>query len=155
MSKIHLIQPGFRYKAYGPFTKNKARIKSFTETGNSQYIYQNELDKACFQQDMTCGDFTCLNGGTASGKVLRDKAFNISKDTKYDRYLNGLNSMAIHFLIKKLRVVLLKNKLCKISNQLKNYSKKLLENYTKTTQSTLIFYGQYFECWSCRYTIDK
>ena len=101
MSKTHLIQPGFRYNAYGSFTKNIARIKSFTETGNSQYIYQNELDKACFQEDMTCGDFTCLNGGTASGKVLRDKAFNISKDTKYDRYLNGLNSMVYTFFDKK------------------------------------------------------
>ena len=101
MSKIHLRQPGFRYNAYGPFTKNKARIKNFTETGNSQHIYQNELDRACFQQDMTCGDFNYLNGGTASDKVLRDKAFNISKDLRYDRYPNGLNSVVYTFFDKK------------------------------------------------------
>ena len=51
---------------------------------------------------MTCGDFTYLIGGAASGKVLRDKAFNISKDPKYDRYLNGLNSMVYTFFDKKI-----------------------------------------------------
>ena len=49
--------PGFIYSACGPFTKNKERIEAFKETGDSRYIYQNELDKACFQHDMTYGDF--------------------------------------------------------------------------------------------------
>ena len=52
MPKMHLRQRGFRYSACGPFTKNKERIKQFKETGDSRYIYQNELDKACFQHDM-------------------------------------------------------------------------------------------------------
>ena len=42
------------------------------ETGNKNYIYKNELEKACFQQDMTYGDFKDLSKGTASDKVLRD-----------------------------------------------------------------------------------
>ena len=48
MSEIHLRQPGFTYSACGPFTKNKERIKKFKETRDTNYIYKNELDKACF-----------------------------------------------------------------------------------------------------------
>ena len=52
MSEIHLKQPGFTYNACEPFTKKKERIQNFKETGDSKYIYKNELDKVCFQQDM-------------------------------------------------------------------------------------------------------
>ena len=48
MSEIHIRQPGFTYNACGPFTKNKKRIHKFKETEDSNYIYQNELDKVCF-----------------------------------------------------------------------------------------------------------
>ena len=54
---MHLKQPGFTYSACGPFTKNKKRIQKFKETGDTSYIYKNELDKACFQHDMAYGDF--------------------------------------------------------------------------------------------------
>ena len=50
MPEIHLKQPGFTYSAYGPFTKNKERIKKFKETGDTSYIHKSEHDKACFQQ---------------------------------------------------------------------------------------------------------
>ena len=53
MPEMHLRQPGFTYSAYRPFTKNKERIQKFKETGDSRYIYQNELDKACIKYDMT------------------------------------------------------------------------------------------------------
>ena len=86
MQEMHLKQPGFTYSACGAFTKNKERIKKFKETGDSKYIYQNELDKACFQHDMAYGDFKGLKRGTAGDKVLRDKAFNIPKNRKYDEY---------------------------------------------------------------------
>ena len=46
---MHLKQPGFTYSACGPFTKNKERIEKFMKTGNTDFIYRNELDKACFQ----------------------------------------------------------------------------------------------------------
>ena len=52
MPEMYLREPGFTYIAFGSFTKNKERIKKFKEAGDSRYIYQNELDKACFQQDM-------------------------------------------------------------------------------------------------------
>ena len=57
MPKMHLRHPRFTYSACGPFTKNKERIQKFKETDDSQYIYQNKLDKACFQHDMAYGDF--------------------------------------------------------------------------------------------------
>ena len=49
MPEMHLKQPGFTYSACGPFTKKKERIQNFKETGDTSYIYKNELDKACFQ----------------------------------------------------------------------------------------------------------
>ena len=81
MPEMHLKQPGFTYSACGPFTKNKERIQTFKETGDTSYIYKNELDKACFQHDMACGDFKDFKRRTASDKVLRDKAFNIAKNS--------------------------------------------------------------------------
>ena len=55
MPEIHLNQPGFTYSACGPFTKNKERIEKFMQTGNTDFIYKNELDKACFQNEMAYG----------------------------------------------------------------------------------------------------
>ena len=52
----------------------------FKETGDTRYIYKNELDKACFQLDMAYGDFKDLKRRTASDKILRDKVFNIAKN---------------------------------------------------------------------------
>ena len=46
--EMQLKQPGFRYSACGTLTKNKERIQKFKATGDSRYIYQNELDRACF-----------------------------------------------------------------------------------------------------------
>ena len=79
MSEMHLRKPGFTYSACGPFTKNKERIQELEKTGDSRYIYQNELDKACFQRDMAYGDFKDSTKRTVSDKTLHDKAFNVAK----------------------------------------------------------------------------
>ena len=63
---------GFTYGACGPFTKDKERVQKFKEIRDSRYIYQNELDKACFQHDMAYEDFKDLSRRTASDKILRD-----------------------------------------------------------------------------------
>ena len=55
MPEMHLKQPGFTYCACGPFTKNKKRIEKLMQSGNTDFIYKNELDKACFQYDMAYG----------------------------------------------------------------------------------------------------
>ena len=55
MPEMHLNQPGFTYSVCDPFPKNKERIEKFMQTENTDFIYKNELDKACFQHDMAYG----------------------------------------------------------------------------------------------------
>ena len=98
MPEMHLKQHGFSYSACRPFTKNKERITKIEETGDTSYIYKNELDKPCFQHDMAYRDFKDLARRAASGKVLRDKEFN---NPKYDRCQRGLASTVYKFLDKK------------------------------------------------------
>ena len=83
------------------FTKNKERIRKFKETGDTKYIYRNELDRACFQHDMAYGDFKDLARRTTSDKVLIDKATNIAKNHKYDEYQRGFAFMVYKFSDKK------------------------------------------------------
>ena len=69
MPEVHLRDPRVGvYSACGPFTKNKERIQKFKQTGDSRYIYRNELDKACFQYDMAYGDFKDLTKRTDANK---------------------------------------------------------------------------------------
>ena len=95
MSKQHLRQPGFEYSACSPFTKNKERIIKLKET-DSRYIYQNELNKACFQCDMVDIDFKDLHR-TVADKVLCDREFNIAKNPNSDGYQCGLASLLFKF----------------------------------------------------------
>ena len=120
MPEMHLRQLEFPYSTYEPFTKYKQRIQKFKETGDSQYIYQNKLNKVCFRHDMVYGDFKDLARRTALDKLLRDKAFNITKNRKYDGYQRSLASMVYKFFDKRLQVVLLKIEICQTKNQLKN-----------------------------------
>ena len=103
MHEMHLRQPGFTYSACGPFKKKKKRKQKFKETRNSKYIYQNELDKACFQHDIAYGDFKDLTRRTASAKILSGKEFNIARNPKHDGHQRGLASMVHKFFDKKTR----------------------------------------------------
>ena len=100
MPEMHLKEPGFTYSASDSFTKNKERIDKFMKTGNTDFIYKNELDKACFQHDMAYGKPKDLIKRTQSDKVLRDKAFKIASDSKYYGYQRGLASMVYNFFDK-------------------------------------------------------
>ena len=93
MPDMHLRQPQFTYSACGPFTKHKQRIQKFKETGDTNYIYKNELDKACFAHDAAYSDSKDLTKRTAADKILRNRVFNIAKDPKYDGYQIGLASI--------------------------------------------------------------
>ena len=84
MPEMHLKQRGFTYSACGPFTKSKQRIEKFMQTGNTDFIYRNDLVKR-----------------TQSDKVLKDKAFEIATDPKYDDYQRGLASLVYKFFDKK------------------------------------------------------
>ena len=81
--------------------KTKKELKNKKKTRDTSYIYKNEHDKACFQNDMAYGDLKDLKRRTASHKILRDKAFNIAKNPKYDGYQRGLASMNYKFFDKK------------------------------------------------------
>ena len=62
--------------------KIKKKLKKIKENGDWKYVYQNKLDKACFQHDIAYRNFKDLNRRTIADKVLRDKAFNITKNRK-------------------------------------------------------------------------
>ena len=101
MPQMHLKQPGFTYSTCGPFTKNKERTEKFIQTENTDFIYKNELDKACFQHDMAYGKSKNLTKRTQLDKVLRDKTFKIASNPKYNGYQRGLASMVYKFFDKK------------------------------------------------------
>ena len=101
MPEMHLRQSRFVYSACGPFTRHKERIKEFKRTGDMRYIYRNELDEACFQHDSAYADHKDLINRTEADKVLRDKAYDIASNPKYDGYQKGLASMVYKFFDKK------------------------------------------------------
>ena len=101
MPGIYLKQTGFTYSSCGPFTKNKAGIENITQTGNTNFIYKNELDKACFQHDIAYGKSKNLVKRTQSDKFLKDKAFKITSDPKYDGYQREVGSIIYKFFDKK------------------------------------------------------
>ena len=79
------------------------------ETGDTNYIQRNELDKACFQHDMAYGGFKDLKRRTQSDEVLKDKTLEIASNPKYDGYQRGLASMVHTFFDKKSKGAGIKN----------------------------------------------
>ena len=133
MAEVDFKQPGFTYSACGPFPKNKQRIQKFMETGDTKYIYRNELDKACFQHDMAYGDFRDLKRRTQSDKVLKNKAFEIASNPKYDGYQRELASMVYKFFNEKSKGAGIKNKINE-NQQLANELHKPIIRKFKTTK---------------------
>ena len=113
--------------------KNEKKIK---ETGDSRYIYYNELDKACCQHYMTYADLIDLNRRTAADEVLCNEAFNIAKYPKLIDIKVDLLQWSIIFLIKKLLVVVVKT--FPIKNYYKNYTNSFLENSIKRKYTHLL-----------------
>ena len=89
------------YRAWGPFTKHKDRINKFIQTGDTNYIYKNELDKARFAHDAAYSEFKDMKTRTAADKTLRDKAYKTAKDPIYYGSQRGLASLVYQFLTKK------------------------------------------------------
>ena len=92
----------FTWSDCGPFTKKKERTERFMQTRNTDFIYKNELDEACFQHDKAFDMILLKNlvKRTQSDKVLKDKAFKIVIDPKYDGYQRGSTSMVYKFFHK-------------------------------------------------------
>ena len=119
MPEMHLKQPGFTYSACGSFSKNKQRIEKFMETGNTNFIHKNELDKTCFQHDMAYGKSKDLVKRIQSNKVLKNKAFKIASDPKYEVYQRGLALMFYKLFDKKSSGSGVANKPnCQLANEL-------------------------------------
>ena len=118
------------------------RIHRFKETGDSRYVYQNELDKACFQHDTASGHFKDITRITASDKILRDKAFNIAKNTKYDGCQRGLASTVYKYFNKKTSGETVKNENTSNKDLAEKLHKPIIRKLKK--KSTLNFYR-----WSC------
>ena len=102
MPELHLKQPGFTYSACGPFSKHRERIQKFRETGNLEHLYRNELDNACFVHDAGCSDSKDLAKKTISDNFLKDRAYEIARNCKYDGYQRALASMVYNFFDKKI-----------------------------------------------------
>ena len=98
---MHLRQSQFTNSTCRPFTKHKQRIQNFKETGDTNYICKNKLDKAYFAQDAEYSDSKDLTKQTVADKILRNKAFNVAKNSKYDGYQRRLASMVYKVLDKK------------------------------------------------------
>ena len=81
--------------------KIKKELKNLKKQEIQATFTKINLIKACFQHDVAYGDFKDLARRTASDKVLRDKAFNIAKNPRYDGYQRGLASMVYKFFDQK------------------------------------------------------
>ena len=101
MPELHLKQPGFSYSACGPFTKHRETIQKFRESSNLKHLYRNELDKTCFAHNAAYFDSKSLTKRTISDKILKDRAYVISRNCKYDGYQRALASMVYRFFDKK------------------------------------------------------
>ena len=83
---------------------NKAQ-EYICKSGDTKYIYKNELDKACFQHDMAHGDFKDLARRTAADRILRNKPYKIAKDSSNTNgYQKALVAMVYKFFDKKATV---------------------------------------------------
>ena len=93
MSELNLKQPGFTDITCGSFTKNRERFQKFRETGNLKHLYRKELDKACFAHYTAYFDRKNLVKRTISDKILKDRAYEIARNRKYNEYQRELASV--------------------------------------------------------------
>ena len=138
MLEMHLREPGFTYSACGSSAKNKERIKIFKGRGDSIHIYQNELEKACFQHDMAYVAFKDLNRRTLADKVLCDKAFNIDEDPRHEGYQRSLASMVDKCFDKKTSGSSIKNENISNKELAKVLHKPIIRKFSKKKYTHLL-----------------
>ena len=105
MPEMHLRQPRFVYSACGPFTRHKERIKEFKRTGDTRLLYRNELDKACFKHHNVAyakAKYKDVENRLISDQKLRNSAYDIASNPKYNGYHRGLASMVYKFFDSKV-----------------------------------------------------
>ena len=97
MPEMHLRQSQFVYSACGPFIRHKERIKKIKRTGDARLLYRNELYKACFKHDAAYAKYKDVENRLISDQKLRNSAYDIASNPKYDGYQRGLASMVYNF----------------------------------------------------------
>ena len=102
MPEMHLRQPQFVYSTCGPFTRHKNRIKEFKRTGDTHLLYRNELDKACFKHNSAYAKYKDVENRLISDQKLKNSAYDIASNPKYDGYERGLASMIHKFFDSKV-----------------------------------------------------
>ena len=110
MLELHWRQPRFTYNACEPFIKHRERIQKFRETGHLKHISENELGEACFAHDAVYFDSKDLANTTIPDKILKDIAYEIARNPKYDRLhwkLVSINKHLSSFLVKKLLMLII------------------------------------------------
>ena len=95
--ELHLKQQEFTSSACGLFIKHRQRIQNFRETGNLKHLYRNELEKTCFGQDPAYSNNKDFVKRTISEKILKDRAYEVARNRKYDGYQRALASMIYKF----------------------------------------------------------
>ena len=101
MTELHLKQPEFSYSVCGTFTKHCKRIQIFRETGNLKHLYRNKLDKSCFAHGAAYSESKNLAKRSISDRILKDGAYEITRNHGYDGYQRALASMGYTFFDKK------------------------------------------------------
>ena len=84
--KLHPKQPVLTYSSCGPFSEHSERIQKLKETGDLQHIYKKELDETCFTHDAAYSHCKDLAKTIVSDKILKDRAYEVAINFKYDRY---------------------------------------------------------------------
>ena len=139
MPEMHLRPPQFIYSACGPFTRHKERIKKFKPTGDTRLLYRNELDKACFKHDAAYAKYKDVENRLISDQKLRNSAYDIASNPKYDGYQRSLASMVYKFFDsgkgKGIKIIKIEQKNC-INLLLRNLTK---EKYIRNLE---IIYGE-------------
>ena len=102
MPEMHLRPPQFVYKACGPFTRHKERIKEFKRTGDTHLLYRNELDKAGFKHNAAYAKYKDVENRLISDQKLRNGVYDIASNPKYDGYQRGLAIMVYKFFDSKV-----------------------------------------------------
>ena len=75
--ELYLRQLGCTYSDCVLFTKHYEGIQKFKEVGDLNCILKKKLDKVCFAHNAAYAASKDLAGRTVSGKILKDKAYEI------------------------------------------------------------------------------
>ena len=107
MPELHLWDPKVKkYSACGPFTKHTQRINQFMKDGRLSHLYKNQLDKTCFQHDAAYNKYKDLKDRTQSDVVLKNKAYKIAADPKYNGYERALASIVWKYFNERSKKVI-------------------------------------------------